>query len=264
MRIPLVSLIALAAAASASAQPASAPAARPSRRRAAATRPAASRGASSRRSGRRSVIPGAGRSGWRRGARGSRKRAPAPRRPRPRSRPRRRRRRRRPPIRPPSRCSNILQQVCIPAANGGNFVQLAKTAGLRKQGDQGWALKQKDFTLLVANPGLEPGPVPRRRHPSGRPRVARPADHRRAQRLGRRHQRLVALPQRQERAGRPAIHHPLLAARLERQGAEPGVHHQAQARRLAAAPEHRQVGDDLRRRQDRLTLQARSASSRRA
>jgi hypothetical protein len=47
---------------------------------------------------------------------------------------------------------NILQQVCIPAANGGNFVQLVKSAGLRKQGDQGWALRQKDFTLVVANP----------------------------------------------------------------------------------------------------------------
>ncbi len=48
----------------------------------------------------------------------------------------------------------MLQQVCIPAANGGNFVQLAKAAGLRKQGDQGWALKQKDFTLVVANPSI--------------------------------------------------------------------------------------------------------------
>jgi len=51
---------------------------------------------------------------------------------------------------------SILQNVCIPAANGGNFVQLVKTAGLRKQGDQGWALKTKDFTLLVANPGSNP------------------------------------------------------------------------------------------------------------
>jgi len=47
---------------------------------------------------------------------------------------------------------NVLQQVCIPAAKGGNFVQLVKAAGLRKQGDQGWALRQKDFTLLVGNP----------------------------------------------------------------------------------------------------------------
>jgi hypothetical protein len=51
---------------------------------------------------------------------------------------------------------SVLQNVCIPAANGGNFVQLAKTAGLRKQGDQGWAMKTKDFTLLVANPGSNP------------------------------------------------------------------------------------------------------------
>jgi hypothetical protein len=51
---------------------------------------------------------------------------------------------------------SVLQSVCIPAANGGNLVQLAKTAGLRKQGDQGWAMKAKDFTLLVANPGSNP------------------------------------------------------------------------------------------------------------
>jgi hypothetical protein len=47
---------------------------------------------------------------------------------------------------------SILQQVCIPAANGGNFTQLVKAAGLRKQGNDGWVERQKDFTLLVANP----------------------------------------------------------------------------------------------------------------
>jgi hypothetical protein len=51
---------------------------------------------------------------------------------------------------------NILQQVCIPSAQGGNFAQLVKSAGLRKSGDLGWSLRQKDFTLTVQNPGSNP------------------------------------------------------------------------------------------------------------
>lgn len=47
---------------------------------------------------------------------------------------------------------SVLQSVCIPAANGGNFMQLVKAAGLRRQGNDGWVERQKDFTLLVANP----------------------------------------------------------------------------------------------------------------
>jgi hypothetical protein len=50
----------------------------------------------------------------------------------------------------------ILQKVCIPAANGGNFLQLAKGYGLRKNGDNNWVLKQKDFTLTVEDPGSNP------------------------------------------------------------------------------------------------------------
>ena len=112
-------------------------------------------------------------------------------------------RRRRPPIPPRSSCSASCSSVCIPAANGGNFVQLAKTAGLRKQGDQGWALKTKDYTLLIANPGSNPDQCHVEiTHPAdldspGRPIIvalndwATGAD-----------QRLVALSQRQERAGR--------------------------------------------------------------
>ena len=49
----------------------------------------------------------------------------------------------------------MLQKVCIPAASGGNFVQIAKSYGLRKQ-DAGWSTKQKDFTLTVENPGSNP------------------------------------------------------------------------------------------------------------
>jgi hypothetical protein len=51
----------------------------------------------------------------------------------------------------------VLQKVCVPAASGGNFAQIVKGYGLRKQGDYGgWALKQKDFTLTVEDPGSNP------------------------------------------------------------------------------------------------------------
>jgi len=51
---------------------------------------------------------------------------------------------------------SILQKVCIPSANGGNFQQLAKSYGLRKSGDSNWTLRQKDFTLIVEDPGSNP------------------------------------------------------------------------------------------------------------
>jgi hypothetical protein len=53
---------------------------------------------------------------------------------------------------------DVLQRVCIPAASGGNFAQIAKAYGLRKQnGDLGgWGEKQKDFTLVVEDPGSNP------------------------------------------------------------------------------------------------------------
>jgi hypothetical protein len=163
MRIPLVSLIALAAAASASAQPASAPAPAPAEpppaaapaQPPAAAPPAAPPAAapagapSSPAPAAPAGAPGAEAPSAAASAPG----APATEAPQPPAPP--------PPPAPPTDPTavallNILQQVCIPAANGGNFVQLVKTAGLRKQGDQGWALKQKDFTLLVANPGSNP------------------------------------------------------------------------------------------------------------
>jgi hypothetical protein len=50
----------------------------------------------------------------------------------------------------------ILQKVCIPAANGGNFVQIAKTNGLRKNNDNNWVIKTKDYTLTVEDPGSNP------------------------------------------------------------------------------------------------------------
>ena len=140
MRIPLVSLIALAAAASASAQPAPAPAPAQQPPAAAPAQPPA-------------AAPAAAPAGQAPAAGPSAAAAPAAEAPQPPAPP--------PPPAPPTDPTavallSILQNVCIPAANGGNFQQLAKTAGLRKQGDQGWALKTKDYTLLVANPGSNP------------------------------------------------------------------------------------------------------------
>jgi hypothetical protein len=65
-----------------------------------------------------------------------------------------------PPPAPPTDPTAIalldtLQKVCIPAANGGNLATLAKADGYRKSGD-GWNLKQKEFTLTIANPGSNP------------------------------------------------------------------------------------------------------------
>jgi len=154
MRIPLVSLIALAAAASAYAQPASAPApapAEPPPAAAPAPPPAAAPPAGAPASAPSAQAPAAPAGAPGAEAPSAAASAPATEAPQPPAPP--------PPPAPPTDPAaiallNILQQVCIPAANGGNFVQLVKTAGLRKQGDQGWALKQKDFTLVVANPSV--------------------------------------------------------------------------------------------------------------
>jgi len=51
---------------------------------------------------------------------------------------------------------DVLQKVCIPAANGGNLAQLAKADGMRKNNDLTFSLKQKDFTLTIQNPGSNP------------------------------------------------------------------------------------------------------------
>jgi hypothetical protein len=50
----------------------------------------------------------------------------------------------------------ILQQVCIPAASGGDFARLAKAAGLRKNSDGGWSVRQREFTLTLLSPGSNP------------------------------------------------------------------------------------------------------------
>jgi hypothetical protein len=138
MRLPLVSLIAVAAAANAYAQaPASAPSAPPAPPSAASPTQAPPGAAPAAPVGQAPATAS--------GAAAGAPAAPTP--PAPPA----------PPTDPTAiELLSVLQNVCIPAANGGNFVQLAKTAGLRKQGDQGWALKTKDFTLLIANPGSNP------------------------------------------------------------------------------------------------------------
>jgi hypothetical protein len=50
----------------------------------------------------------------------------------------------------------VLQKVCIPAANGGNFLQLVKADGFKKNNDNNWVLKTKDYTLIVEDPGSNP------------------------------------------------------------------------------------------------------------
>ncbi|MBV9996101.1 MAG: hypothetical protein JO127_12905 [Caulobacteraceae bacterium] len=50
---------------------------------------------------------------------------------------------------------SVLQSVCIPAANGGKIDQLAKTAGYRKSGDD-WSMRQRDYALTIENPGSNP------------------------------------------------------------------------------------------------------------
>jgi hypothetical protein len=51
---------------------------------------------------------------------------------------------------------NILQKVCIPSANGGNFQQLVKSNGFRRNNDNNWVLKTRDYTLTVEDPGSNP------------------------------------------------------------------------------------------------------------
>jgi hypothetical protein len=50
----------------------------------------------------------------------------------------------------------VLQSVCIPAANGGNLAQLAKAAGYRKNDNDDWVLRQRDYNLKIENPGSNP------------------------------------------------------------------------------------------------------------
>jgi len=51
---------------------------------------------------------------------------------------------------------SVLQNVCIPAANGGDLPKLAKAAGYRKTDNDEWLLRQHDFTLRIENPGSNP------------------------------------------------------------------------------------------------------------
>ena len=50
----------------------------------------------------------------------------------------------------------MLQHVCIPAANGGNFSQLAKAAGYRKNSDNNWTMRSRDYSITVDDPGSNP------------------------------------------------------------------------------------------------------------
>jgi hypothetical protein len=47
---------------------------------------------------------------------------------------------------------SVLQDICIPAANGGDLTKLAKAGGYRKSGDN-WTLRQRDFTLTIEPQG---------------------------------------------------------------------------------------------------------------
>jgi hypothetical protein len=51
---------------------------------------------------------------------------------------------------------SVLTNVCIPSANGGNLAQLAKTNGFRKGGNNSWTLRQKDYSLVIEDPGANP------------------------------------------------------------------------------------------------------------
>lgn len=50
---------------------------------------------------------------------------------------------------------SVVTNVCVPAANGGNLAQLAKTNGFRKTGDT-WTIRQSAYTLSIENPGTNP------------------------------------------------------------------------------------------------------------
>ena len=50
---------------------------------------------------------------------------------------------------------NVLENVCIPAANGGNLEKIAKSAGFRKSGDN-FVLKQPTYQFTVESPGFNP------------------------------------------------------------------------------------------------------------
>jgi hypothetical protein len=50
---------------------------------------------------------------------------------------------------------NVLENVCMPAANGGNLEKIAKSAGYRRSGDN-FVLKQPGFQLTVLSQGFNP------------------------------------------------------------------------------------------------------------
>jgi hypothetical protein len=50
---------------------------------------------------------------------------------------------------------NILEHVCIPAANGGDWNALTKAAGMKKSRDN-WVLKGPNFQFTVNAPGSNP------------------------------------------------------------------------------------------------------------
>jgi hypothetical protein len=50
---------------------------------------------------------------------------------------------------------NVLEAVCIPAANGGDLAKLAKAAGYHKYGDN-YVYKQASFQFTILAPGANP------------------------------------------------------------------------------------------------------------
>jgi hypothetical protein len=50
---------------------------------------------------------------------------------------------------------NVLESVCIPAANGGDLAKLAKAAGYRKYGDN-YVYHQGTFQFTILSPGSNP------------------------------------------------------------------------------------------------------------
>jgi hypothetical protein len=50
---------------------------------------------------------------------------------------------------------NVLEAVCVPAANGGDLAKLAKAAGYRKLGDN-YVYRQASFQFTIQAPGSNP------------------------------------------------------------------------------------------------------------
>jgi hypothetical protein len=51
---------------------------------------------------------------------------------------------------------NVLDKICVPSAHGGNLPQLAKADGFRKNSDNNWVMKTRDYAFTVLDPGTNP------------------------------------------------------------------------------------------------------------